>query len=170
MKKIFLTMVAYMAMASMSFAQSSDFDKIITDALNGYSYSVSSPSYSLPRISYDLPSVSYSTPIVTNSVPELSQSTVNAITTTVNCYTRNDGTFVQSHVRTMPNNTNWDNFSTKGNINPYTGSTGYRARDYSVEALNYGTGHTIYQGTNGGQYYYNTNGNKTYVPKRNLGR
>ena len=66
----------------------------------------------------------------------------------------------------MPNDTNWDNFSTKGNKNPFTGSTGYRARDYSREAYNYGRGHVIHTGSKGGQFYYNNNGNKTYVPKR----
>ena len=105
---------------------------------------------------------------MTSSVPELSQSTINALTTTVNSYTRNDGTFVQSHVRTMPNDTNWDNFSTQGNTNPFTGTIGHRAKDYSSDALNYGKGHIIHQGAKGGQYYYNSNGNKTYVPKRNL--
>ncbi|MBI2725424.1 MAG: hypothetical protein HYX42_04160 [Polaromonas sp.] len=35
-----------------------------------------------------------------------------------------DGTFVDGHVRTAPNNTNLDNYSTKGNSNPYTGQQG----------------------------------------------
>ena len=68
----------------------------------------------------------------------------------------------------MPNSTNWDNFSTVGNINPFTGTLGTRARDYSIDAYNYGAGHTIHTGSRGGQYYYNSNGNKTYVPKRSL--
>ena len=42
------------------------------------------------------------------------------------------------------------------------------ARDYSRDAYNYGAGHTIHTGSRGGQYYYNSNGRKTYVPKRNL--
>jgi len=79
---------------------------------------------------------------------------------------RTDGTVVQSHYKTESNNTNWDNFSTKGNTNPYTGVSGSRARDYSSDALNYGQGHTIQTGSRGGQYYINSNGNKTYVPKR----
>lgn len=68
----------------------------------------------------------------------------------------------------MPNHTNWDNYSTKGNVNIYTGTTGYRAKDYSSSAYNYGTGHTIYTGPRGGQYYNNSYGNQIYVPKRNL--
>ena len=156
MKKLVLTMVALVAMATTSFAQFS-FSELaaIARALD---------SYSVPSVSYSVPSVSYSVPSVTYSVP----STVNYNTTTVSGYTRSNGTYVQSHVRTMPNNTNWDNFSTKGNSNPFTGSTGYRARDYSSSAYNYGAGHTIHTGSRGGQYYYNSNGHKTYVPKRNL--
>jgi len=75
------------------------------------------------------------------------------------------GTFVQPHFKTNSNYTNHDNFSTIGNTNSFTGSTGYRARDYSSGAYNYGVGNTIYTGTRGGQYYYNSNGKKTYVPK-----
>lgn len=81
-------------------------------------------------------------------------------------YTKSDGTYVQPHYKTKTNNTNWDNFSTKGNYNPYTGTQGTKARDYSIDAYNYGQGKVIYTGPRGGQYYYNSNGNKTYVPKR----
>lgn len=157
MKKLVLTMVALVAMTMSCFAQYF----MIYEPLSLSSSSYSS-SYSLPSVSYSVPSVSYSVPSVTYSVP----STVNYNTISVSGYSRNDGVYVDSYVRTMPNNTNWDNFSTKGNTNPFTGSTGYRARDYSIDALNYGVGHTIYTGPKGGQYYYNSNGHKTYVPKR----
>ena len=163
MKKLVLTMVALVAMATTSFAQFSTITRSdIDNFLN--SYSSSSVTYNVPTVTYSVPTVTYSVPKVTYSVP----STVNHNTTTVSGYTRSNGTYVQSHVRTMPNNTNWDNFSTKGNSNPFTGSTGYRARDYSSDAYNYGAGHTIHTGSRGGQYYYNSNGHKTYVPKRNL--
>jgi type IV secretory pathway ATPase VirB11/archaellum biosynthesis ATPase len=156
MKKLVLTMVALVAMATTSFAQFSSSElAAIARAMD---------SYSVPSVSYSVPSVSYSVPSVTYSVP----STVNFNTTTVSGYTRSNGTYVSSHIRTMPNSTNWDNFSTKGNSNPFTGSTGYRARDYSSSAYNYGAGHTIHTGSRGGQYYINSNGNRTYVPKRNL--
>ena len=39
-------------------------------------------------------------------------------------YTKKNGTYVQPHIRTNPNNTKMDNYSTKGNINPYTGKYG----------------------------------------------
>lgn len=81
-------------------------------------------------------------------------------------YTRKDGTYVQDHYKTNSNGTNHDNYSTRGNVNTYTGSTGTRARDYSSSAYNYGSGRTIHTGSRGGQYYINSNGNKTYVPKR----
>jgi hypothetical protein len=80
-------------------------------------------------------------------------------------YTRGN-TYVDPHYKTQSNNTNWDNYSTKGNQNPYTGSTGSRGRDYSSDSYNYGSGNQIQTGSRGGQYYINSNGNKTYVPKR----
>lgn len=43
-------------------------------------------------------------------------------------YTRQDGTYVQPHYRSSPDiyvNNNW---STKGNINPYTGAKGTQPR------------------------------------------
>ena len=156
MKKLVLSIIALVAVATSSFAQFSD-SELASIARVVNSYNSSSVSYNVPSVSYSVPSVTYSVP-----------STVNYNTTTVSGYTRSNGTYVNSHVRTMPNNTNWDNFSTKGNSNPYTGSTGYRARDYSSGAYNYGAGHTIHTGSRGGQYYYNSRGNKTYVPKRNL--
>ena len=81
-------------------------------------------------------------------------------------YTRKDGTYVQGHYKTTNNGTNHDNYSTRGSVNSFTGSTGSRARDYSSDAYNYGAGRTIYTGSRGGQYYINSRGNKVYVPKR----
>lgn len=91
---------------------------------------------------------------------------VNTTSTYVNGYTKSNGTYVQGHYRSSQNSTNHDNYSTTGNYNPYTGTTGSRAKDYSTGACNYGSGHTIHTGSRGGQYYINSNGNKTYVPKR----
>jgi hypothetical protein len=42
----------------------------------------------------------------------------------VNGYYRSDGTYVQPYYRTRPNSTTLDNYSTKGNVNPYTGQPG----------------------------------------------
>ena len=41
-------------------------------------------------------------------------------------YTRKDGTYVAPHYRSSPNSTKADNWSTKGNVNPYTGQPGTR--------------------------------------------
>lgn len=86
--------------------------------------------------------------------------------TTVNGYYRKDGTYVAPYARSSPNSTNQDNYSTHGNYNPYTGSSGTRAPDYSPNAHSYGGGSPIYTGPRGGQYYINGNGNKVYVPKQ----
>lgn len=44
-------------------------------------------------------------------------------------YYRSNGTYVEGHYRTAPNHTNVDNFSTKGNKNPYTGKLGWITPD-----------------------------------------
>jgi hypothetical protein len=81
-------------------------------------------------------------------------------------YKPSTGSYVEPHYKTNNNSTNHDNFSTEGNRNSYTGKPGSRAKDYSRDAYNYGGGNTIYTGPRGGQYHYNSNGNKVYVPKR----
>lgn len=172
MKKIILTIVALLGLTTTSFAQFSVFTSC-SNIKSGSSFypftvftpcsSVSSVSSSLPSVLLDLPSVpSVDIPSVPISIP----SSVNVNTTSVSGYYRSNGTYVDSYIRTMPNSTNWDNYSTSGNINPFTGSVGHRASDYSPRSYNYGSGHTIYTGPRGGQYYYNSNGNRVYVPKR----
>ena len=47
-----------------------------------------------------------------------------AIADQVQGYVRSDGTYVQSYNRSSPNSTTSDNYSTRGNTNPYTGSQG----------------------------------------------
>ena len=86
--------------------------------------------------------------------------------TNVNGYFRKDGTYVSGYTRSSPDSTNRNNYSTQGNANPYTGTDGTKARDYSPEASNYGSGQTIYTGPRGGQYYYSDSGRKVYVPKQ----
>lgn len=91
---------------------------------------------------------------------------VNTNSTYVKGYTKSDGTYVNGHYRSSRNGTNHDNYSVTGNANPYTGKSGSVAKDYSTGAYNYGSGKTIHTGSRGGQYYVNSKGNKTYVPKR----
>lgn len=119
-------------------------------------------------------------------------------------YYRSNGTYVQPHQRTAPNYTRNDNYSTVGNVNPYTGKAGTQPREgytttrttssnystptyrststYSAPVYrstytpstytapvstystpSYSSTQTIYTGSRGGQYYINSNGNKTYV-------
>jgi hypothetical protein len=42
----------------------------------------------------------------------------------VSGYTRSNGTYVTGHHQTNPNGTKYDNWSSKGNVNPYTGKEG----------------------------------------------
>jgi hypothetical protein len=44
----------------------------------------------------------------------------------VNPYVKRDGTYVQGHYRSSPNSSVYDNYSTRGNTNPYTGQIGTR--------------------------------------------
>lgn len=39
-------------------------------------------------------------------------------------YTRRNGTYVHSYMHSAPDGTRLNNFSTKGNVNPYTGKVG----------------------------------------------
>lgn len=47
-------------------------------------------------------------------------------------YTRRDGTYVAAHHATNPNGTRADNWSTRGNVNPFTGRLGTRSTDGSA--------------------------------------
>jgi hypothetical protein len=42
----------------------------------------------------------------------------------INGYYREDGTYVQPHYQTAPDNNLYNNYSTQGNLNPYTGQAG----------------------------------------------
>lgn len=44
--------------------------------------------------------------------------------TYVKPHVRSDGTYVQGHYRTNPDNNVYNNYSTKPNVNPYTGKQG----------------------------------------------
>lgn len=54
---------------------------------------------------------------------------------------RKDGTYVEGHVRSKPNNTDLDNYGTRGNVNPYTGESGTQRPSYEqprYQAPSYG--------------------------------
>lgn len=86
-------------------------------------------------------------------------------TTYQSAYTKADGTYVSGSYKTTPDNTNTNNYSTQGNTNPYTNQAGTKPQDYSTQSTNYSSDKNIQTGPRGGQYYINSNGNKTYVPK-----
>lgn len=50
---------------------------------------------------------------------------VEAKTVNVRGYYRSNGTYVNSYYRTSPNSYRYDNYSARGNYNPYTGRRGY---------------------------------------------
>jgi hypothetical protein len=56
--------------------------------------------------------------------------------TSVRGYTRKDGTYVQPHMRSTPDGSRLNNWSTQGNVNPYTGQPGTR----SPNTINSGSG------------------------------
>lgn len=45
-------------------------------------------------------------------------------------HTTSSGTYVQPYMATNPNNTQRDNYSATGNVNPYTGAVGTRTPRY----------------------------------------
>jgi len=50
----------------------------------------------------------------------------------VSGYTRSNGTYVQPYVRSAPDNTVYNNWSYRGNMNPYTGSVGTNSYIYKT--------------------------------------
>lgn len=54
----------------------------------------------------------------------VSIAATSAIAAKSNGYLRKDGTYVAPYFKTAPNSTRVDNYSTKGNENPYTGKKG----------------------------------------------
>ena len=55
----------------------------------------------------------------------------------VDGYYRSDGTWVRGHYRSEPDGYFWNNYSSYGNINPYTGEHGYKWPDYSSSSSSY---------------------------------
>jgi len=54
----------------------------------------------------------------------VSSSVVEARAIRVKSYTTSRGTYVNSYYRTSPNTYRFDNYSSRGNYNPYSGRTG----------------------------------------------
>lgn len=62
--------------------------------------------------------------------------------TNVKGHYRSNGKYIYGYTRTSPNNNKLDNFSTKGNINPYTGKSG-TVNPYVNYTNNYRNNHYI---------------------------
>lgn len=97
-------------------------------------------------------------------------------------YYRKNGTYVQPHVRSNPNRTKSDNWSTKGNVNPYTGKKGTKNVDYNNRnGSNYyktstkstftipHTTHSNYSGTTTSHSYNSNHIDKTWNDRKKSG-
>lgn len=63
----------------------------------------------------------------------------------VNGYFKNDGTYVQPHYRSAPDGNRFNNYSSQGNVNPYTGQVGTQNPYYQPPAQpNYGNTNSYY--------------------------
>ena len=68
---------------------------------------------------------------------------VEAKDTYVRGHTRSDGTYVQGYHRTSADNTVNNNYGTQGNLNPYTGRSGDRARNPNQGNGEYNSGNGL---------------------------
>jgi hypothetical protein len=50
-------------------------------------------------------------------------------------YIKKDGTYVQPHIKTKADGNIYNNFSTKGNKNPYNNKAGYKPNTYKMPKL-----------------------------------
>lgn len=79
--------------------------------------------------------------------------------TYVRGYHRKDGTYVQPHYRSDPDGNRFNNFSTQGNVNPYTGRVGtvdpYGAPSAPSSNYGYGGGPSQYQNPYATRNYLN---------------
>jgi hypothetical protein len=65
----------------------------------------------------------------------LSLNLVEARDVAVRGYTKDNGTYVQPHYRSSPNEYKNDNWSTSGNSNPHTGQSGTNTHKETCSAL-----------------------------------
>lgn len=49
---------------------------------------------------------------------------------TTSGYTRSNGTYVESYHHTAPDSNPYNNYSSQGNVNPYTGAVGHKTPGY----------------------------------------
>lgn len=71
---------------------------------------------------------SFGSPYWRYSIPNSSNfNSTNSSVVRVRSYYKTNGSFVNSYYRTSPDSSLFNNFSTKGNINPFTGMSGNRS-------------------------------------------
>lgn len=88
-----------------------------------------------------------------------------AADTYVNGYTRSNGTYVAPHYRSDADSSFNNNWSTQGNINPYTGQAGTKTPSYGTGSSSYGaTSYGGYKGysapSHGSNYNYSGYGQR----------
>jgi len=69
--------------------------------------------------------------------------TIATAQTHVDGHYRRDGTYVPPHYRTSPDGNTFNNWSTRGNVNPYTGERG-TVDPYKQQSPSYGSGPSGY--------------------------
>lgn len=79
-------------------------------------------------------------------------------------YTTKNGTYVAPHYRSAPDHSVWNNWSTRGNVNPFTGKVGtkdpygsgfhYRVPSYGYSSPSYGYYAPSYGGYSSSSYGY----------------
>lgn len=65
------------------------------------------------------------------AVAALALSTVAFADQYVQPHVTRNGTYVEGHYRSEPNSNRYDNYSSQGNTNPYTGQRGTERNEYS---------------------------------------
>ena len=68
-------------------------------------------------------------------MPTIEAATAYSHDVYVSGYTKKNGTYVKPHRRSKPNYTRNDNYTTRGNVNPYTGRAGTVRRDSGLGGL-----------------------------------
>ena len=79
--------------------------------------------------------------------------------TYVRGYTKSNGTYVAPHYRSSPDSSYNNNWSVKGNTNPYTGKSGTKSRTYNDKSPY----------SNSGSYGYGSYGNDSKSKSSNYG-
>lgn len=75
----------------------------------------------------------------------------------VSPYLRSDGTLVQGHYRSSADDSHNNNYSTRGNTNPYTGERGTQAPTWNDRSPDYNERTSGYPGTINAPKNYRTN-------------